>query len=665
MNTKLNQGRKLKSIKGKIILRTAGAIALLVLVCSSIMIISMKTLTNTILLDMLMPMAKEASMAVSGNLRMLSERMAMIADDSRLKEGDLTKNNMQIHDLLEYAKETHELYALGIYDLQGNLIYGIGNPHESVAAKMYFPLLQSTDNLTIADPELFQNQLGIAMGLPIKQQGKTSAYLIGIYDFNALNDDISAINVGKNGQAIIINQEGIIVGSRDTDQVEQAINIYQMEESKSAKRIFDRMLTGETGSDQGIMAGKKSFVAFSPVRGTQWSLAIESPASDYAYVQNRAILVTMGAAVALIIIAMAMVYRLSDSISVSLNKAAGRMVSLAEGDLQTEVEIVPTKDELELLSRSLNSTVTSINSYISEIKNVLSHIAQGNLDVETNGEFQGDFIVMKESLTYITESLNMTLKQISSSGEELSLLADSLNQQSGKLHHASIMQSDSMSILASEMESVKSNLNQVSSHTDTTKKKVQEISAKIENGNINMSQLQSAMNDISHNANDISKINQLIENIAFQTNILALNASIEAARAGAAGKGFAVVADEVRNLASKSSDAAKNTTEMLNRSYTMIQSGVSLADATAVSLGEISEVSETISVITNQLVKTVATQKRSLEEMGDRMEDISTITAQNLKGAEETAEASSGLSREAESLKQMINHFTLKEDSKL
>lgn len=654
--------KKMKSIKNKILICTATAIALLVIVCSTIMILSMRTLTDTILLDTLQPMAKEASMAVSGNIRMLADRMMGVAEDNRLNEGVLSPENTVLTEVLSEAQETYEVYAFGIYDMKGNLIAEVGQPPESLASEEFFSLLSATDNLTTADPAMFNEKLGIMMGTPIRQDGATAGYLVGICNYDSLSDVLNTINVGKSGQAIMLNQKGTIVGNTDPELVMKFANIYDTEKGESTRRIFDRMLTGETGSAQGNVQGKDSFVAFSPIRGTQWSLAIRVPKSDYNDVANKAILITMAAATLLILFVMVMVYRLANSISVSLNKATGRIGKLAEGDLKSAVEIVNTRDELELLSKSLSSTITSVNAYLSEIKDVLSHISQGDLNIEADGEYRGDFIVVKESLAQIIDSLNQTMKQIGKSSGRLSNLSDALHIQSGELHHASIQQNQSMNELIDEANHVKAELDEVSGHTDATKQKVEEITEKISGANIHMSQLQQAMEEISTNAGEISKISKLIEDIAFQTNILALNASIEAARAGAAGKGFAVVADEVRNLSAKSSDAAKSTSTIINQSYERIQSGVALADAAAESLSEISKVSGSIAVITDKLVQTVDTQKQSLDEIGVKIEDISTVTNQNLMGAEKVAAASNGLSEEAGCLRQVMDQFILRED---
>jgi methyl-accepting chemotaxis protein len=177
-----------------------------------------------------------------------------------------------------------------------------------------------------------------------------------------------------------------------------------------------------------------------------------------------------------------------------------------------------------------------------------------------------------------------------------------------------------------------------------------------------MSSLSGAMDDISTNAQEITKIAKAIEDIAFQTSILAINASVEAARAGSAGKGFAVVADEVKQLASRSAKAAGNATNMVNSTRAIIQTGVELTADTADSLHSISSVSDQISAISDHLVSAVQSQEIALSIMDERIETISAIADRNLQNAEGTEQSSGLLAAEAESLRAQVNKFVLKEE---
>ena len=171
------------------------------------------------------------------------------------------------------------------------------------------------------------------------------------------------------------------------------------------------------------------------------------------------------------------------------------------------------------------------------------------------------------------------------------------------------------------------------------------------------------MDNISANAQEITGIAKAIEDIAFQTSILAINASIEAARAGSAGKGFAVVADEVKQLAARSAEAAGNATDMVNSTRAIIQNGVNLTADTAGSLQAISAVSDQIGEISDRLVAAVEGQESALAIMEERIEAISSIADRNLQNAGGTETSSRSLEKEAEALRAQVQKFVLKEEN--
>lgn len=179
-------------------------------------------------------------------------------------------------------------------------------------------------------------------------------------------------------------------------------------------------------------------------------------------------------------------------------------------------------------------------------------------------------------------------------------------------------------------------------------------------GDENMKNLLEAMEDIHENAVEINKINKLLEDIAQQTNILALNASVEASRAGEMGKGFAVVASEVRSLAAQSTESAHHVTEVITSSQYAIQHGLRYAKQAADSFADIESVSNEISDITDRLGRSVAVQKDSLENMSEQIEQINNFAQKNLDASFESATASQKLNRQAEQLQELSERFRLR-----
>ena len=660
-----SRGREMKrSLNGRILRNTLLNIFVLVLVCCGIMWAAMQSLANNILLDSLQPMARQSAKTVEANIHMLADRMMNIAGDPRMAgeagggAGGEEALRADREQLLMEAAKIYEMYAIGLYDLEGQLVQGTDTAPQRLDGE-FFSLLQETDNMTTDSSTKFQEGLGITMGMPVKEEGETTLYVVGVYKYDTLNDVISSINLGRHGIAYMVNHGGAITGHPDQTLVLEGETMEGL--CGGNREVADRVVTDETGATEFSVEGGIMLAAFSPIRGTQWSLVIQVPKADYGSYINGAILVAVSATFVVLLFSILAVLRLARSISRPVKKVTDRMVALSDGDLHTEVARIRTRDELELLTRTLGDTVESVNRYISDIQQVLTQVAEGNLQVEPQMDYRGDFVQIRGSLGTILRSMNETILGFRSAADRLAGMAEELNGQSGQLHQASMEQTRSTEELVDEVSHVKESLASVTKSSSQTRVKTEEISQCIREANMRMDDLSQAMDDISVNAQKITKIAEDIEDIAFQTGILALNASVEAARAGSAGKGFAVVAEEVRQLASKSSESAKSAAQMVGSTKTIIESGVKLTGAAASSFREISAVSEQISGITDELVTAVRGQESALVIMEERIGTISAIAERNLQNAAGTEQSSSGLAREAEALQDQVKRFVVKE----
>ena len=665
-----SQGRELRrSLNGRILRSTTLNILVLVIICCVIMAFSMQSLANSILLDSLQPMVRQSAKTVEVDIHMLADRMMTIAgdsrmnsivvDDSQMEEGIsidelIWKNRTEV---LTESAEIYEFYTIALYNLEGRLIQGIDGAPDSLEPD-FLSMLQETDNLTTYSSTIFQGNLGITMGMPIKEDGETALYVVGVYKYDTVNDVISSINLGKNGMAYMVNREGVVTGHPDKSVVLAGSTLIELNDGN--EKALSRVTTGETGATEFPVHGKTMLVAFSPIRGTQWSLVLQIPKADYNHLINGAMAVAIIATLAVLIISIFLVWHLAMSISRPVQAVTNRMVALSDGDLHTEVTSVSSGDELQILTQTLEATVESVNHYISDIEQVLTQVAMGNLKVEPKGDYKGDFALIRESLHTIIQSMNETILGFGDAAVRLADMSEELNGQSGQLHQASMEQNQSTEALVCEVSHVKERLSSVTKSSGQTRIKTEEIAQKVQEANERMASLSNAMNDISVNAQEITNIAKAIEDISFQTSILAINASIEGA--GTAGKGFAVVANEVKQLASRSAEAAKNATEMVSSTRSIIKTGVELTANTADSLQAISAVSDQINGISDELVEAVQGQKNALTIMEERIEMISAIADRNLQNAGGTEQSSGLLAKEAEALRYQVKKFVLKEE---
>jgi len=169
-----------------------------------------------------------------------------------------------------------------------------------------------------------------------------------------------------------------------------------------------------------------------------------------------------------------------------------------------------------------------------------------------------------------------------------------------------------------------------------------------------MHRMMAAMEDLKKSSSEISKIIKVIDEIAFQTNILSLNAAVEAARAGDAGKGFAVVAEEVRNLAQRSAQAAKETTTIIEKNITMPEHGVQLASSVQDSINEIDDQSKKVSELLDEISVATNEQAQGISQINQAVSQMEIVISANAQTAEESSAASKALHGQTTNLRGII-----------
>ena len=365
--TDFQQRKPRRSLNGRILRSTTLNILVLVIVSCGIMALSMQYLATNILLDSLQPMVRQSAKTVEANIHMLADRMMTLAGD--LGEAGAAQRRAEI---LAETAEIYELHTIALYDLNGKLIQGIDGAPQDLDAD-FLALLQETDNFTTASSTIFQEKLGITMGMPVKEDGETAMYVIGVYKYDTLNDVISSINLGAHSTAYMVDRKGIVTGHSDQSLVLSGSTLAQLggEDADSLSRIT----AGETGATEFPVDGEHILVAFSPIRGTQWSLVLHIPEADYSHTINSAVYLAVAATMAVLVLSILLVLHLAQSISRPVKSVTSRMVSLSDGDLHSTVTTVRSKDELEVLTHTLGTTVESINNYISDIQQVLTQVA--------------------------------------------------------------------------------------------------------------------------------------------------------------------------------------------------------------------------------------------------------------------------------------------------
>ncbi len=338
--------------------------------------------------------------------------------------------------------------------------------------------------------------------------------------------------------------------------------------------------------------------------------------------------------------------------------------SAVNGDLKVRGDVHKFTGGYQQIIAGFNQTLDAAIEPVNEAAAVLEEMGQGNLDVRVNGEYRGDHRQIADALNRTIATLNEVLGEFGKAAEQVASGAQHVSDSSQVLSQAATEQASTVEEITASMTEIADQTRQNATYAGQANQLALTAKEQAIQGDAQMRQMLDAMTGISEESRNISKIIKVIDEIAFQTNILALNAAVEAARAGQHGKGFAVVAEEVRNLASRSANAARETTGLIEGSLKKVTTGTKIANETATALNRIVEGVTKATTLVGGIAESSNDQATAITQVNQGIAQVAKVTQTNTATAEASASASEEMASQAELLRQIVKKFRLQGQGK-
>ena len=516
------------------------------------------------------------------------------------------------------------------------------------------------DTLFISSPYVTRSddsgKMVITLSMPLKNNGRITGALVMDIDAAELSAMTKDIIVGETGETSIVNKNGTVVADRDMELVHNQVNIIEIGKTnasfKSLAAFVQRAIEGsENGTGFYQYENRDKIAAFAKIKSTGWTIIISAPLHEFmdSIKHMQIIMYSIGGAI--LAIAIIIIYLTAQKIVKPINTAVEALKNIAQGDGDLTVRLpLIGNDEITDLSKYFNRTISKIDTSIQQVG------INTNTMEDIGSELASNMSETASAIYQISANIDRVKQQTHTQAASVTETAATVEEiiRTIKQLNASIEnQVTSVAQSSSAVEQMAANIASITQTLDKTNNVIKTLATATADGKETITGSTAITQKIAEESGSLLEASNVIQHIASQTNLLAMNAAIEAAHAGEAGKGFAVVADEIRKLAEESSVQGKNITTTLKTLSGEIESLSTSSKTAGEKFNAIFSLSEQVKDMSSRLMEAMREQENGSHEILGAIQTINAVTNEVQTGSGEMLRGGEGVAEEMRKLDEL------------